>query len=495
MARPSPACQADIFKALTPLPGIRALVKSWPRPWPGSSFRLAMPWSCAGLGLLVVAGWLTVSLSPRSRALGLARILLAADLLQSFPVDHSQPVPQLWRQRFGSQADRLWSQASGSWWQLWSRHDDGGAYLVIPNTDLAKEQRPAGILRVDDLLVISPDRLAAEELKQPLRLSHRQLQGLEQRCLERLRQGQAVYWSSQGLAGILGPLTPLMQHWQQGCLSLQLSSDRLGWEGESSAVPALLGSRPVPLSVEQRQSSTTTLPPGTLLTLRGRRLDLLLGSLLGRSLVRDSLATHYGLDQDSLALLSGSPFELSLRALPAGPFRLGLTLEVGVGQQPKAWIRALDQLDAGISRQGLRDTKPPESGPTSTFSTASTRTWKRPDGVVVGGWRWISPGDAGRGRDDQQRTRVLLFLGPPPPPKIGSLASRSGFRETPESLRMLPMQLLMRPKQLAAQKVLPASLPPLIHAAERLEFVSGSQEAGQRSGEISPLWGELRLTP
>lgn len=55
------------------------------------------------------------------------------------------------------------------------------------------------------------------------------------------------------------------------------------------------------------------------------------------------------------------------------------------------------------------------------------------------------------------------------------------------------MQLLMRPKQLAAQKVLPGSLPPLIHAAERLEFVSGSQEAGQRSGEISPLWGELRL--
>ncbi|MFM8526358.1 MAG: hypothetical protein ACKOCM_12175 [Cyanobacteriota bacterium] len=454
-----------------------------------------MPWTRLGPALVLVAGSLLVISHPRPRALGLARLLLASDLLQSFPIDPSQPVPDLWRQRLGARAGSLWTHASGSWWQLWSRHDDGGAYLVLPITGLPREPWPATAVPVDDLLVIAPDRLAAEELKQPLRLAHRQLQGLEQRCLERLQQDQAVYWSSQGLAGILGPLTPLMQHWQQGCLSLQLGPDRLGWEGESSAVPSLSGSRPAPRPVEQRQPETSTLPDGTLLTIRGQRLDLLVGGLLRRALVRDSLADHYGLDQGSLSLLAGSPFALSLRSLPTGPFRLGLTLELGLkGQQP-FWIQVLDRVERGIREQGLVAAGPtttPEAGRSGPSGPASDRSWNRPDGAVVGGWRWLPPGRAGRGRD-QRFSRLLLFIGPAPANRADQRASTAGLLDGSAAAESLPMQLLMRPRQLAAERVLPGSLPPLVQDAERLDFTSGHQKAGQRAGEISPLWGELFL--
>ena len=466
---------------------------TWPRWLSQPSFsglkRFQFRWTSASIALLVTTGLATVLSQSRPKALGLAKLLLAADLLQSFPVDRSQPVPELWLKRLGPEAKTFWKQSSGSWWQLWSRHEDRGAYLVINGDHLPKGHHLPGTIVVDDLLVIAPDALAAQEMKEPLRVTQHQLQGLEQRCLERLQQGQAVYWSSQGLAGILGPLTPLMLHWQQGCLSLQLSSDRLSWEGEASAVPGLRGAKPQLLQPDPGQKNTTNLPSGTVLALRGSRLDVLIGSLLRRSLVRDSLSNHYGLDQESLQRLARSPFELSLRSLPAGPFRLGLTLEVGVGKDRKAWLKALEQLQAGLLNQGLQG----GAGSVTQQGTlpqaqASDQTWKRSNGVIVGGWRWLPAKEPSQPGEDKSN-RLLLFLGPPPPLGFGL---RGAF---PGSWTNGQVQVVMRPNQLAKEQMMPAGLPPLIHAAERLDFVAGSPITGERPGEFSPLWGELRLQP
>lgn len=444
----------------------------------------SLRWTSAAIASTLVLGLAAVVTQPRPRAVGLARLLVASDLLQSFPVDRAQPVPELWTQRLGAEAGPLWRQARGSWWQLWSGHDDGGAALVLEATTLANRKRPSGSFTVDDLVVIAPDALAADDLQRPLRLSHRPLQGLEQRCMERLQQGQAVYWSNQGLAGVLGPLTPLLMRWQQGCLSLEFSSDRLAWNGEASAVTGLAAERPAPVPLPAEGNLKKTLPPGTVLALSGPRLELLLGSLLSRSLVRDALQEQYGLDQDTLRLLSTSRFALQLRSLPKGPFRLGLTLNVDLSQQRRAWIRAMGQLEQSIRRQGLQPIGPeaPEGPVANRGVLPLDQTWRRADGVVVGGWRWLSADS----RSPKRPTRLVLFLGPAPAPaalsQVGWPAQDSGR-----------LELVLLPRPLAAEGVMPASLPPLVNAAQTLQMISGGQGSGPRTGTVSPLWGELRL--
>lgn len=464
-----------------------ALMNRWlagPRRWGENtnSWTNGMPWSSAAITLLLTIGALVVVLQPRPRAIGLARVLLAADLLQSFPIEGSRPVPGLWTQRLGPAAPTLWREGRGSWWQLWSGHDDAGAALVIPASSFMGQQRPAQSLLVDDLVVIAPGPLAAAELSSQLSRRHRQLQGLEQRCLARLEHGQAVYWAGQGLAGLFGSLTPLLQHWQQGCLSLQLSAERLSWEGEASAV---VGVQAEATTAREADPKPAALPAASQLVLRGSRLDLLLGSLLGRSLLRDTLQQSYGLDPDILRAMAASPFALSLRILPQGPFRLGLALEVNPSGHRQSWMKGLQQLDQSIRAQGLQPL-----GPTN-LSMGSARlkggqTWKRGDGAVVGGWRWHR---AQRSADLHGAERLVLFLGPPPP--AASIAPAPARNPLSGSR----MEVVMAPDQLAAIGAFPSSLPPLLPAANRLVMSSGGQGSSGRAGTISPLRGELRLGP
>lgn len=442
-----------------------------------------MPGSSGSITLLLTVGALVVISHPRPRAIGLARVLLASDLLQSFPIEGHRPVPELWKQRLGLEAPGLWSRSSGAWWQMWSGHDDAGAALVIPAATFQGTQRPAQALTVDDLVVISPGPLAASELATLLSPKQRQLQGLEQRCLARLQNGQAVYWSGQGLAGIFGSLTPLLQHWQQGCLSLELSADRLLWNGEAAAVPGLQAAAPPALAADPKRK---TLPPGTQLVLGGARLDLLLGGMLRRSLVRDSLQQTYGLDPDTLSAMAASPFALSLRSLPEGPFRLGLALEVNPGGRRQLWERGLRQLEQGIRTQGLRAMATSTATAASGQQERSSLNWKRNDGTIVGGWRWHG---AGQSADEGQRSRLVLFLGPPPPSASIAAAPEIGL---PQSGRM---EVVMHPHQLAAVEAMPVSLPPILTSAMSLQMSSAGQGSGGQAGTISPLRGELRLGP
>lgn len=458
------------------LPGARrvaAAARSWPQ---------AQPWSTSAITLLLTIGALIVVLQPRPRAIGLGRVLLAADLLQSFPIEGSRPVPELWTRRLGPAAPDLWRHGKGSWWQLWSGHDDAGAALVLPAASVEGKRRPAGALVVDDLVVIAAGPLAAAELSSQLDPRHRQLQGLELRCLKRLEQGQAVYWAGQGLAGIFGSLTPLLQHWQQGCLSLQLSAEELSWEGEASAVPGLKAEAPTALEAREERAA---LPADSQLLLRGSRLDLLVGSLLGRSLLRDTLQQSYGLDPDLLKAMAASPFALSLRSLPAGPFRLGLTLEINPSGRGQSWRKGLQQLDQGIRAQGLQPlgTANPSLTP---GGRQEAQSWTRGDGAVVGGWRWqrVKPGTGSSGTE-----RLVLFLGPPPP---ASSIAPSPTNDQPTGSGVV---LVLAPNQLAAIGAFPASLPPVLPAASRLQMWSGSQGSNGRAGTISPLRGALHLQP
>jgi hypothetical protein len=89
-------------------------------------------------------------------------------------------------------------------------------------------------------VVVAPDPLSQQLLQDQLKLSGRQPRGLEQRCLQRLQQEQAVFWSPLGLGLLAGPMAPLLQRFQEGCLSLSLQGSNLSMEGEASSTGGIL---------------------------------------------------------------------------------------------------------------------------------------------------------------------------------------------------------------------------------------------------------------
>ena len=165
---------------------------------------LPLRWSAALTALLVLVPAGVLLRWPRPRAEGLERLLSQSALLQSFPATPQRPVPALWTQRLGEPLARtVWSRQSRVWWQFWGRDGDGGAFLAFPAQDLPSAL-PAHALRVDDLLVVAPDPLSQRLLQDQLKLAQRQRRGLEQRCLQRLQQEQAVFWSPLGLGVMAG---------------------------------------------------------------------------------------------------------------------------------------------------------------------------------------------------------------------------------------------------------------------------------------------------
>lgn len=185
---------------------------------------------------------------PRPRAEGLGRLLPHAGLLQSFPAAPEREPPALWRQRLdGATADLLWRQQRQLWWQFWSHDQAGGAYLVMP---LPRQIRvgaltpPPHSLQIDGLLVVSSGPLAQRFLEDQLVQASRRQQGLQQRCLAMLEREPAAYWSSQGLEAMAGPLAPLLQALQEGCLALDLVPGELLVTGEAASASAARAAEP-----------------------------------------------------------------------------------------------------------------------------------------------------------------------------------------------------------------------------------------------------------
>lgn len=431
---------------------------------------LPLRWSAALTALLLLVPAGVLMRWPRPRAEGLERLLSQSALLQSFPAAPQRPVPALWTQRLGEPlARRVWRRQSRVWWQFWGRDGDGGAFLAFPAQDLSTAL-PAHGLRVDDLIVVAPDPLSQRLLQDQLKLAQRQRRGLEQRCLQRLQQEQAVFWAPLGLGVMAGPMAPLLQRFQEGCLSLRLRGTSLQLSGEASAAGGFLAD-PGPIAAA---SLPEPLAHDLLLEWRGPALEGVLQGLLSRQLIRDPLAARYGIGEGQLALVRRVPFVLQLRSLAQGPFQAGLALQLEVTGDRRPWNRLLEGLKAPLEAQGLEAT--------SGGSTAlPALRWRREDGQVVGGWRWVLPRSA--------PPALLLYLGPEPSSSPAAIPPlQGGGRES---------QLRARPAALAAAGLLPPEFPLLVRQASQLSLVASSSAPGKRVllSPLSQLTGSIQVQP
>ncbi|MCP9774477.1 hypothetical protein [Cyanobium sp. WAJ14-Wanaka] len=417
---------------------------------------------------------LSLSLFPRPRAQGLERLLGHASLLQSFPVQPRLATPPLWNQLLGPQlANQAWNRP-GLWWQFWAEHGNGQPFLAISWAALssqAQRQLPANSLRVDDLLVVAPDPLSQKLLGGELRTKQRRGRGLDQRCLGRLQQQQSVYWRPAGLGALLGPMAPLLQRFQQGCMSFELQGNQLLFSGESTATEGLWVDG---LRASSPSNSSQPLDAKVLLEMGGPGLGILLDGLLNRQLVRQPLQDRYGIGASQLAVIRKTPFVLQLRPVAKGPFQAALQLHLAVGNQRRAWAEILQGLRQPLLAQGLSDGPAVPSAPAATIRSTAlpAAQWRNGDGVLLGGWRWLVQA----GRDPE----LLVFLGPDQagPDPAGS------YTQT---------ELRLRPAALARLNLLPPDLPGAVQRSVQLELAAGgvpSQPLSQLSGRLQ--WDRLR---
>jgi hypothetical protein len=463
--------------------------------------RLPLPLTATTVLLLLVIPSLVLWRWPRPRAQGLEQLMASASLLQSFPASPDRPVPALWRQRFGDDlALRLWREQRRQWWQFWGSHADLAPFLAVQDTgdEGSRKRLPANALRVGNLLVVAPDPLARRLLKDQLRPEQRPGRGLFTTCVARLENDQAVFWNATAVGALLGPVAPLLEAYQEGCLSLALEPLGVRWQGEAAAVDGGTAMNAPAAGLDPPPPRQPPLPVDLLLELQGTSLDQLLQGLLSRQLIRDPLAARYGIDTQGIALLRRSPFRLRLLPQASGPFQASLELQVAVGKDRPGWDQLLARLARSLRQQGLEDGPPapltqvpsPRPGgspipasPVTRISGQGTMSWRRGDGVVLGGWRWIagSPGD-----------QLLFFLGPVP---SREQPMASGPAQSP---RDGELWLRVRPQALDLLGLLPSDMPDLVRRADQLWIdaapveTMATPESGA-PGRISRLRGRLRV--
>ena len=404
---------------------------------------------------------------PRIKASGLARLLHHAALLQSFQTSPQRPVPQFWLQHLSrEQAEALWRQQPKPWWRMWGRDGGHGAFLVFfapVGNGSAPEQRPPHSLRVGDLVVVASGPLSKRLLEDQLQSAASQpLSAIQQQCFERLQRQQAVYWSPNGLSSMAGPLAPLFYPWREGCLQLKLVNSALMLDGlvapasgvPSSDQPLTLPADPAPLASDQ------------LIELSGPALDPLLQGFLGRQLIRDPLASAYGLGEARLALVRRSRFRITLRQVSSGSFQAGLELLVRPSGKPVAWQQLLEGLAAGLEARGL------ERVP------GSATLWRDRKSKVVGGWRWLGP---------PQRQLLQLFVGPQPPTPSNEWLTDEVWQ------RLTTLQLRARPEALAGLDLIPQQAPSVLMSAEDLQLYA-QQGLDDQGATFSRLLGRLQVT-
>jgi hypothetical protein len=271
-----------------------------------------------------------------------------------------------------------------------------------------------------------------------------------------LLQRTAVHWNGIALAQMLGPIAPLSALVQQGCLQLSSEGASLVWTGEADATAATLTAAAGWLA----PPAITPLADAQLLLLRGQRLDLLLRGLNASSLLRTTLAERYGLGPEQWRRLKTAPFSLELRQEPKGPFRAGLQLLVDLPPDRLFWDRWLAELSTALERHGLERHQP----------LPRLTTWSRPDGTVVGGWRWLAT------------RRLVWFLGPIP----------ASLPAVPEPMD-LDWRLQLRPQALAQVGLLPEPLPLVVRRAQAVQLQGRLERGGAYGGSQSSLSGRLVL--
>jgi hypothetical protein len=501
-------------------PGRRMALATVPRP--------PLPWTSSLIALLLLLPSLALWRWPRPRAEGLEQLMTGASLVQSFPATPGRRLPQLWRQRLGEGlGEALWQRQTRPWWQIWGPEGQGAPFLVLQASgwpaELSKPLPPQA-LRLSDLMVVAPDPPSRQSLAASLRPQQRRSRGLHSRCLERLSQDQAVFWNPTALGAMAGPLAPLMQRFQEGCLTLSLEARGLSWQGEATSVDGVLAQLDTEATPVTPLAAALPLPPDELLQVQGGSLQDLLEGLLSRQLIREPLALRYGLDSERLRGLRFAPFRLRLRPQPQGPFQASLELQVRLRQPPQTWLPVLQRLAQSLREQGFepiplalaaaKPTNPSAAGkpktpaatpapqgpaplslaPGGPQAAAGTTpqaqqgpkppvnplamAWRRSDGAVVGGWRWLA---APRGQDAE----VLFFLGPAPA-QVGLMPTQAFARER-------SLQLRARPQALDQLGLLPPEMPDVVRSSEQLWTLTEPLTARTIFVPVSRLRGGLTL--
>ena len=319
-------------------------------------------------------------------------------MLQSFQGEPSRAAPRLWSDRLGVQpAGDLWRRYGRSvWWKAWSQ--DGEVYLVLPASALPSNLNAVHQHRVGALVVLGSDALHRQQLEQVLKADSSvqpvvQPHTLLASCLVSLDRGPAVFWRSDAVASLSGTLAPLLQQGREGCVRLQLTSDRLRWDG-------VIGERPLSAST-QRVSFTDRFPElvsspasetnPSLLRIEGRRLDLILGTLLSRQIIQTPLETHYGLNTSMRTLLADRPFALRLQQRQSGRFKAGLQVQLQLDGDRQAWQSVLQAVTDRMQATGFE--RLPSKAPTAAEEDRSF--WRHrgdDDQELLGGWQWLREG-------------------------------------------------------------------------------------------------------
>ncbi len=331
--------------------------------------------------------------------------MATASLLQSFPASPERPVPAIWRERFGDAlATRMWRQQGRLWWQFWGGHADGAAYLAVQDKAGEGTQGPLPANGLRGTLLRWPLILSRRLLQDQLRPELRAGRGLYSTCLPRLADGQGVFWNPAALGALVGPVAPMLEAYQEGCLSLELDGEGVRWRGEA-APRSGAGGVTVPSGPREAVTTTWEPLPVEVCTTQGLlEREGGSGGSLSRQMIRDPLAARYGIDTKA-SPAAAFPLRLRLQPQASGPFQASLELQVAVGSDREARRQLLAGLARSLQAQGLQDGTAP-AAPASQGGQKGSAAWRRQDNVVLGGWRWIG--------EDGPAPQLLLFLGPAP---------------------------------------------------------------------------------
>ena len=450
------------------------------------SIAQSLPVTSLGLGAVLLGGLIGVILNqPSSQDDGthasLSRVSGAFSLMQSFHGDSKRPAPKLWNQRLGLvRAADLWKRQGRSiWWQGWS--EDGDAYLILPDQLLATDTKNLRKHQVLGLTLLGSDELHRQQLIQRLQRQPErppQPTSLQSRCMQRLANAPAVFWTSDALAAISGMTAPLLQQASHGCLALRLIGNTLHWGGvvgdRSLAFAASQPKNGWKFLVSERQKPAN-FDRDSLLEVHGARVDLILGTLLSRQIIQEPLEDQYGVNQSIRSRLALAPFSLRLKQQAKGAYRAGLQFQAPLPGGAAAWASVLDRVSNRLEERGFERINPADD----KAKKSDAVIWKdkrEGQNKIVGGWRWLQ----------NPKTSVLLSAG-----LAGLPDTKSFYQALPESTR-LALKLNARPRDLVSLGLMNGSWPALLKQADSLHLqIKPAINASKLKASGQQAWWEV----
>lgn len=392
--------------------------------------------AAAGPAGLAAFLWLT---APAKLSPELGRLLPVSNMVQSFPVLPRPQPPALWLERMPEAlAQRLWSQKSITWFQLWDEHAGSQPLLMLQGG--SELDGLAHSLRLGPFRLVAANALSLQSVQAALQAQP----ATPTSCDALAGSPPALFWQGEALAQLLGSWAPLADPFRWGCLSLR--GDRF-WGEVSSKAAALQA--PVQPS---KQQPVEVLPDGVLLRLQGRRLAPLLQPPLDALSWPAVLLPHR-------TWLMDSPFQLELRRNPStSAYRASLWLRLWPADRHRSAVARLQrQLES-------------QNAPRWPVSAAGPiRRIQRADGQAQAGWRWFPSGE------------LLVTL--------GSSVPLSSQPQTPSAAVLRNgLQLSAAPAAMQQLQVLPEGLPILWSGMKQLD---AQWLPSSKTGQPAQLAGSL----